>query len=145
MRFLFKYGSEICTRFVEEIRKMVLKEVKPRPVVSERVSTLVAKELINAQIPEASARVRLRAIVKQEVDGLGLKNKDKEILRTLFKGKEARASDFRAFGLKTIQDFAGNYLSTFYQQHLLSRRQEGTAVYYSLRGTAALAAKYGLL
>ncbi len=143
IRFVFKYSASICAKFLEEVRK-VLVDVSGHKRAAA-LSNTIAKQLINNQIPTQYAQRLLKQIVAQEIGGLSLKHKDKEVLRTLYKRKEARASDFREFGFKTIQAFSSNYLSSLYQQHLLSRRQEGTAVFYSLRGIAAIAAKNDLL
>ncbi len=46
--------------------------------------------------------------------------------------------------MKTMQDFSRNYLTRMFSMNLLHRRQAGRAVYYGLRGYAALAHQFGL-
>jgi hypothetical protein len=87
----------------------------------------------------------LKQIVFDELRGLNLKAKEKEILRGIGEKGAARARDFKEFGLKSMQDFSSNYLSKLHTQHLLVRQQEGRAVLYRLRGIAAMALEFGHL
>jgi hypothetical protein len=111
----------------------------------EALNEIIAEDMINNQIPHTVAIENLQKIVASELQGLFLKPKDKQILRTIGELGGARASDFKKFSLKTMQDFSGNYLTRFYQQNLLVREQEGRAVNYRLRGIALLSHSFGLL
>jgi len=153
-RFVFKYGNSICAKFVERIRANILTrpEIKAesgtaegRRRVERAVDEAIGKGLIQSQIPAELARSYLREIVENELNGLFLKPKEKQVLAAIGKAGQARPSDYKAFSLKTMQDFSSNYLSKFYNQHLLVRQQEGKAVNYRLRGIAQLSYNYGLL
>jgi len=145
IRFVFKYSSAICARFVEFVRKTITRAGFPKKVLGASFDTHIAKNLINKQIPENIARDHLKSVVEDEVKQLLLKPKDRSVLRQLYKEREARSSDHQKFGVKSPQAFSSNYLSPFFAKYLLSRRQQGAAVYYSLRGVTALAAHYGVL
>jgi hypothetical protein len=86
----------------------------------------------------------LKVIIRNDIDGLSLKPKEKEVLTLIGEKNGARAGNYKEYGLKTMQDFSGNYLSKMHRQNLLIRFQQGRAVIYKLRGVAALAAEYKL-
>ncbi len=154
VRFVFKYSNSICAKFVEQVRNGVLAQPKIKELQSSpqfkkafetSLNTAIGNMLANQQIPHKHAASQLRAIVESELHGLFLKPKEKAILEGIGKAGQARASDFKAFALKSMQDFSSNYLSKFYAQNLLTRQQEGRAVTYRLRGVAQLSHAFGLL
>lgn len=149
MRFVFKYSNAICVKFVEDLRKRVIAFQKAKGGSSggfeEALNNVIASDMINNQIPHETAIANLRKIVESELNGLFLKPKEKQVLKTIGDQGNARASDFKKYSLKTMQDFSGNYLTRFYQQNLLVREQEGRAVNYRLRGIALLSHSFGLL
>jgi len=109
------------------------------------INAALGRMLVKQQIPNRTAERILKAIVKEELSGLNLRKKDKAVLCQIGKRKIARASHFREYGFKTLQDFSSNYLSRLYRLNLLMRTQEGRSVAYKLRGLSSLAAEYGLL
>lgn len=154
VRFVFKYGNSICAKVVEKVRSEVLKEPKIKEMQSDlqfkkafesALNTALGNMLVNQQIPHHQATSHLRAIVESELHGLFLKPKEKAVLEGIGKAGQARASDFKSFALKSMQDFSSNYLSKFYAQNLLTRQQEGRAVTYRLRGVTLLSHTFGLL
>jgi len=151
MRFVFKYSSSICIKFVEGMRNRVIELMKKqndKPVhdsFSKALDTVIAEHMISAQIRHAEAIAYLRGIVSAELDGLFLKQKEKNVLAAIGKAGKARASDYKQFGIKTMQDFSSNYLTKLYHQNLLVREQEGRTVNYRLRGIARLSHGFGLL
>lgn len=144
VRFVFKYSAAICTRFVKWVRQSALSQIDEMDF-AEKTAIIVATKLINDQIPEGNSRDILKSIVKEEVDGLHFSQKQKDILKRIYKKKEARSSDYKMFSIKSAQDFSRRFLSVLYKHNHLSRRQAGRAVYYSLCGTVALAVKNGLI
>lgn len=151
MRFVFKYSSSICIKFVEGMRNRVIEAMKMRndkPVrdsFSKALDVVIAEHMISAQIRHAEAIAYLQEIVSGELDGLFLKQKEKNVLAAIGKSGKARASDYKQFGIKTMQDFSSNYLTKLYHQNLLVREQEGRTVNYRLRGIARLSHGFGLL
>jgi hypothetical protein len=153
MRFVFKYSNSICSRFVERLRSDVMRSDALKSFVGATVqkmftkalSTAIAAQMINDQLPDAVATNHLKAIVQEELSGLFLKATERQVLNAIGKVGKARASDYKAFGLGSMQDFSSNYLSKLYRQNLLVRQQEGKAVNYRLRGVAQLAYQFGLL
>src|SRR5262249_42751738 len=97
------------------------------------------------QIPSDLARQVLNEIVTEEFEGLNLPPKLRKVLRTLAEKKEARPKDYAGFGCSSAQDFYSNYIGKLHAQHLLTRRQQGRAVYYALRVIAVLAYELDLL
>lgn len=144
IRFVFRYSHEICTRFVQMIRQSVLGEAD-RDALYIAIADKLAQELVNDQIPSPVANALLRDIVVQEFQGLNLRPKEKKILRLLAEKKEARPKEYESFGCKSMQEFYSNYLSKMHSQFLLTRRQEGKAVFYKLRGMALIAYELGLI
>jgi hypothetical protein len=145
-RFVFKYGSDVCTAFVTRIRQQMLKGTTHiSATILEEAANLIASSLVNSQIPEGKALTLLQEVVARDFDGLHLKPKEKKILELIAENGEVRAKDFEKYPVKSMQELSSNYLSRFHSQHLLARRQEGRAVYYSLRGIARMAAELGLL
>lgn len=154
MRFVFKYSNSICAKFVEKTRSNVLTDpalagLQSKPDFKIRfdraLNTAIGNLMIGSQISPILATSYLREIVEGELAGLFLKQKEKSVLNAIGKASQASASDFKAFGLKSIQDFSSNYLSKLYNQNLLVRRQKGRAVNYHLRGIAQLSYTFGLL
>lgn len=144
IRFVFRYSHEVCTKFVESVRKILIKSQKDEGFY-KRVADRVAETLINSQIPAKEANALLEAIVTQEFNGLNLKPRDKKVLRTFAEKKEARPKDYASFGCNSVQDFYSNYISKLHSQHLLARRQQGNAVFYRLRGIPVMAFELGLM
>jgi hypothetical protein len=149
IRFVFKYSHSICAQFISNLRKMAIKRMKERRSVGKfeegKLDELLGEFLIEEQVPEDYANDLLREIITAEIRGLNLRSKDKQILTKIGETEGARAKDYQTYGLRSMQDFSSNYLSKFFKQHLLARRQEGRAVLYTLRGIVALAAEFGLL
>jgi hypothetical protein len=148
MRFVFKYSNSICVKFVEGMRASVMGAFKGKPLQDRlrlAIDEAIASHMINHQIPHERAVEYLKAIIQAELGGLFLKSKEKEVLVKIGQIGKARASDYKEFSIKTMQDFSSNYLTKMWQQHLLVREQEGRAVYYRLRGIAMLSHKFGLL
>jgi Cdc6-like AAA superfamily ATPase len=144
IRFVFRYSHNICTHFVTWIRQVAMKAF-PTERDPESFATKVASNLVNSQIPQSSAEGCLLGIIKDEFEGLSLRPNERKVLRLIAEHGDARPKDHEKFGLKSTQDFYSNYLRKLHSQHLLARRQEGKAVYYSLRGVAKLAYDLGLL
>lgn len=154
VRFVFKYSNSICTKFVEKLRNRVLQQAdvkasqsQPgyRKMFERSLDTVIGEVLIDSQIDETSAMNYLKEIVQGELNGLFLKPKERLVLQGVGKAGQARASDFRDYSLKSMQDFSSNYLSKLYGQNLLNRQQEGRAVNYRLRGIAQLSYAFDLL
>lgn len=153
MRFVLKYSNSICAKFVEKMRSNVLdgpamKTAQKSPTFKKTfeaaLNGVIGQMMINSQMTHQQASSYLRAIVESEINGLFLKPKEKDILDGIGTAGQARASDFRNFAVRSMQDFSSNYLSKFYIQSLLIRQQEGRAVKYRLRGIALLAHSFGL-
>ena len=153
MRFVFKYSNSICAKFVEKIRSNVLagasmQALQSKPDFKAHVDLALNNAIGDLMIGSLShylANSYLFQIVEGELEGLFLKQKEKSVLNGIGKATQASASDFKAFGLKSMQDFSSNYLSKLYNQNLLVRRQKGRAVNYHLRGIAQLSYTFGLL
>jgi hypothetical protein len=147
MRFVFKYSSDICTKFLAGIMHSVLVSNKgaSRPTAEAEVARSLGRLLVKHQIPGDRAESVLKVIVQEDLRSLKLKPKEREVLRLIGEKGSARAGQFQEFGLKTNQDFSSNYLARMHRQNLLVRKQAGRAVDYSLRGVASLAAEYRLL
>lgn len=147
MRFVFKYSSDICTKFLSGVMHSVIVANRgvARPVAEAEVVKSLGRLLVKHQIPIDRAESVLKHIVQEDLDSLKLKPKDREVLRLIGEKGSAKAGQFQEFGLKTTQDFSSNYLSRMHRQNLLVRRQAGRNVDYLLRGVAALAAEYRLL
>jgi len=144
IRFVFRYSHNICTNFVTIVRRVARQHFgeKPDP---DAFATKMASQMVNSQIDPSTAHSILDGIVKEEFEGLSLKPNERKVLRLIAEHGDARPKDHEKFGLKSTQDFYSNYLRKLHAQHLLTRRQEGKAVYYSLRGVAKLAYDLGLL
>ena len=154
MRFVFKYSNSICTKFVEKMRDQVLntpamkaKQNKPefKKSFETALNSFIGTILINSQMSHQQASGYLRAIVENELKGYYLKPKELEVLEAIGKAGQARASDFKGFPVRSMQDFSSNYLTKLHDQSLLTRKQEGRAVNYQLRGVARLSHTFGLL
>lgn len=154
MRFVFKYSNTICAKFVERLRGQVLntpamkaKESTPKFKESfeAALNEAIGRVLINNQLSHKQAVGYLRAIVENELKGFYLKPKELAVLEAIGKAGQARASDFKSFPVRSMQDFSSNYLIKLHDQNLLTRKQEGRAVNYQLRGIARLSHSFGLL
>ena len=145
MRFTFRYSHEICTKFVEHIRRLVTETMSDGKKVKSSIADQIATQLINGQIPAAQANKQMEAIFKQELAGLNLKPSDKKVLKLIGEKNELRPRDHSECGFKSTQQFYSSFISRFHHQSLLARRQEGKAVYYRLRGIAAMAYRLDLL
>lgn len=154
MRFVFKYSNSICAKFVERTRVAVLesphvkelqKQENFKKIFDKELNTAIGQLMVDSQIPHDQAIDYLRDIVSGELNGLFLKPKEKSVLKGIGDSGQARASDFKNFGLRSMQDFSSNYLSKLYNQKLLVRQQEGRSVNYRLRGIAQLSFTFGLL
>ncbi len=143
IRFVFKYGSDICMKFMTMIRTQVMKQEKR--LDEKMVNRALGTYLIKSQIPDNMAERLLKFIVKEELSGLNLRKPDRQVLRVIGEKTVARASHYREFGFKTMQDFSANYLLRLHKLNLLVRTQEGRSVAYRLRGLSSLAAEYGIL
>ena len=150
---MFKYSNSICAKFIEDMRSSVLGDPAlsklqgkmQRESVYSAINKAIAKSMIGSQISDSLAQKYLKQIVQRELDGLFLKPKESSVLHGIGMAGKARASDFKAFSLRTMQDFSSNYLTKMYHQNLLLREQEGRTVNYRLRGIAQLSYAYGLL
>lgn len=154
MRFVFKYSNSICSKFVENIRDGVLnspamkaKQGKPefKKSFEAALNLAIGQMLVDSQMSHQQAASYLRKIVESELKGYYLKPKELAVLDAIGKAGQARASDFKNFPVRSMQDFSSNYLSKLHGQNLLTRKQEGRAVNYRLRGIAQLSHSFGLL
>ena len=154
MRFVLKYSNTICAKFVEKMRDQVLntpdmkaKQNKPeyKRNFEATLNRFIGQILINRQMSHQQAAGYLRAIVESELTGFYLKPKELEVLEAIGKVGQARASDFKGFPVRSMQDFSSNYLTKLHDLNLLTRKQEGRAVNYRLRGIAQLSHSFGLL
>ena len=154
MRFVFKYSNSICAKHVESARTDVFEQpeikalqAKPgfREAFTRALNEAIAHQMINSHIPDKMCDSYLRKIVASELAGLQLKQKEKDVLRIIGDRKQARASDWKEFSLRSSQDFSSNYLSKLYHQNLLARKQVGRAVNYRLRGIAHIGYSCGLM
>ncbi len=154
MRFVFKYSNSICSKFVETMRDKILQspnikanQNKPgfKKAFEGALNSAIGQMLINSQLAHKNAASYLRKIVESELKGLYLTPKELTVLEAIGKAGQARASDFKNFPVRSMQDFSSNYLTKLHRQNLLTRKQEGRAVNYRLRGIAQLSHAFGLL
>jgi Cdc6-like AAA superfamily ATPase len=154
MRFVFKYSNSICAKFVEKTRATILASNPVKSGTSQKdaksafnrvLDEAIGRLMIDKQLAHQQAVGFLRQIVESELSGLNLKSKEKSVLDAIGKKGQARASDYKEFGIRSMQAFSSNYLSKLYAQNLLVRQQEGRAVNYRLRGIAQLSHTFGLL
>lgn len=154
IRFVLKYSNSICAKFVEEARHQVLslptiKALQNKPQFKKAfetaINTSIGRALIDKQLAHSKAASFLRKIVENELQGLYLNGKEMAVLEALGKAGHARASDFKSFPVRSMQDFSSNYLTKLHRQNLLTRKQEGRTVTYRLRGIAQLSHAFGLL
>lgn len=154
MRFVFKYSNSICMKHVQETRNSVMQiptikslqsKATYKDAFSKALDNAIAHQMINSHIPDKKCDAYLRKIVEGELSGLQLKQKEKHVLNLIGDKGQARPSDFKDFGVKSMQDFSSNYLSKLHHQNLLARKQEGKAVNYRLRGVSHIAHACGLL
>ncbi|MEA9898428.1 hypothetical protein VDG04_18045 [Xanthomonas campestris pv. raphani] len=153
MRFVFKYSNSICAKFVESKREEILKipqiktsqnKVGFKKEFESVLNSVIGEMLINSQLAHKDAAGYLRRIVESELRGLYLSSKEIAVLNIIGKTGQARASDFKNFPVRSMQDLSSNYLTKLHRQNLLTRKQEGRAVNYSLRGIAQLSHSFGL-
>ncbi len=144
IRFVFNYCSEICLKFVQNIRISLRKKFANLNDISSWNDS-IGEFMINNEIAQTIAEGCLKDIVEKEFTQLNLKPKDKDILAKIGFINQTRAKDHKDFNITSMQDFSSNYLNRFANQGLLLRRQEGRAVLYELRGLCRLANEYGLL
>jgi Cdc6-like AAA superfamily ATPase len=143
IRFVFKYCNNICMALITEIRANLLKQ---KVGLSDAVvNKALGQMLVQNYIPDDVARRLLAQIVSEELQGLGLRPREKTLLLRIGEAGSARSKQFKEFGFKSAQDFSSNYLSRLQSLNLLVRKQEGKAALYSLRGLASLAMQLGLL
>jgi Cdc6-like AAA superfamily ATPase len=144
IRFVLKTSDALVRRVVADLRKQAAEIRKAGGEKFEKIMMdLLTERLIEGQLPDELMNVSLRALSYHAINDLRLKRKELEVLRQIG-GGEARASDHAQFKVKTMQDFSSNYLTKMFKSNLLNRRQAGRAVYYSLRGFAALAHEFDI-
>ncbi|MBR0673366.1 Cdc6/Cdc18 family protein [Neoroseomonas soli] len=149
IRFVFKYASSICTEFVSQARSAIMKQIGSLDklggtAIRTRIDTLIGSVLVNNQIPSNHSMDIVRKIISEEINNLGLRHKERDVLKRIGENGTATQSEFKLYGLNSGQDFSSNYLSKFHKQHLLAKSQEGRRVHYSLRGIAAIAGRFNL-
>ena len=149
IRFVLKTSDALVRSVVTEVRKATMEilgqmeEVPDDEEIRHKFSDMLAQKLVDGQIPDSLASNSLRDLTFRSIHELRLKKREIGVLHAIGEG-EARASDHKRFRIKTMQDFSSNYLTKMFRSGLLHRRQAGPAVYYSLRGHAALAAQFKL-
>lgn len=146
IRFVFKYCEAMCINLVQTIRKSILS--KKLKFNDEVFDSLMGEHLVNEQIENEFAISCLKNIISEEFEGFYLEQDDKYVLRRIGEFKKIKPNDyteFKEFGIKTMQSFTKNYLVKFNSQNLLFRRQEGKVVTYELRGISIFALEYGFL
>jgi hypothetical protein len=147
IRFVLKISDDLVRRVVADVRKDavgVVKQLGGRTTLESRFADFLAQRLVDGQIPDDLVRRRLRDLASTSIRDLRLRKRELAVLQAIGDNGEARASDHQRFRVKTIQDFSANYLVKLFKSGLLHRRQAGPAVYYSLRGFAALAHEFDL-
>jgi len=140
IRFVFKYATSICTKWLSEKRN----ELYDRRLKSWELDSLVSKCLVEGQIEKDESFKILKDIVNQEIVHLRISSKEVEILRLIGNLGSVRPKDHGHFSIKTMQQFSSQYLTKLHNQSLLTREQEGKAVIYSLGGLAMIAHKFNL-
>lgn len=149
IRFVLNTSDGLIRKIVATVRQEAMKRFSGilSPSTSKEIAAtfdkLLGKKLIERQIADVISRSTLQQMTAEHMRDLRLKKKELDVLKQIGSG-EARGSDNKVFGIKTMQDFSGNYLTKMFGQSLLHRRQAGRAVYYGLRGYAALAHQFGL-
>jgi len=149
IRFVLKTSDALVRRIVTDIRVQASEMASPKKGggVNKQLESLfmeiLTEQLIEGQLPDAVVEMSLRELTYRALHDLRLRRKEIEVLRDIG-GDEARASDHEKFRVKSMQDFSSNYLTRLFKSNLLHRRQAGRAVYYSLRGFAALAHQFGI-
>lgn len=143
IRFVFKYCNTICLEVVAGLRQELIK--RKVALNDAAVNEAIGKLLVGHQIPDELALGVLGEVVKREITGLGLRPKDKLLLRSIGEKGSARSRDFKEFGFSSGQDFSSNYLTRLESLGVLVRSQQGRASIYKLRGLSILANEFGLL
>lgn len=145
IRFVLKTSDALIRRVIANFRKDVAKIVKdvPETGFEDKFVDILSKRLVEGQVPDKYIKACLRDLTFESLRDLRLRKSELAVLQAIGEG-EARAKDHARFRVGTMQDFSANYLTKMFRSGLLHRRQAGRAVYYSLRGFAALAHEYGL-
>lgn len=147
IRFVFKYSNDICTGWVSNIRNRIISNLAKNGHKIDRtiLDESIGQYLVEEQIDRDSAFITLKEKVEGEFKILNLKPDEISVLKTIGDKVMVRPKQHREFGIPSIQKFCNQYLTKLYQQNLLSRKQEGKAVLYSLNGLSMLAYSYSLL
>jgi hypothetical protein len=144
IRFVLKTSDALVRKTISDVRKDAVDIIGGvSSGLRAKFLDILGKRLVEGQIPDAMARRSLRELTYVTLRDLRLRKKEIGVLHLIADG-EARASDHARFKVKTMQDFSANYLTKMFRAGLLHRRQHGRAVYYSLRGFAALAHEFKL-
>lgn len=145
IRFVLKMSDALIRKVITDVRTTALEIVGSSfsEIFHAKFLDLLAKRLVEGQITDERAKRSLKDLTYIAMRDLRLRKKEVAVLHAIGEG-EARASDYARFRIKTMQDFSANYLTKLFRANLLHRRQHGRAVYYSLRGLAALAHEFKL-
>jgi hypothetical protein len=84
------------------------------------------------------AEEALRTIVRIHIENLRLQKREIRIITKLIPSKECRPKEYETYGFKSMPAFH-QVLTRLVDMRLLSKRQEGLAVYYKPSGVAMLA------
>ncbi|MFN9624591.1 MAG: hypothetical protein ACK587_17435 [Cyanobacteriota bacterium] len=133
LRFHPKYSNSVCVKLIESTGSSVLaKSVFSKPQgkalkesIHMAINRVIAESMIGQQIADHLAEVYLKQIDETDLNGLFLKPTERSVLQGIGKAGKARASDFKSYSLRTMQDFSSNYLAKVHYQNLLFREQEG--------------------
>lgn len=147
IRFVFKYSSDICTRWVSNIRSLMIEKLKKEgePLNRQLLDKVIGEHLIAKQIETSQAFLILKEIVAEEFANLNLNAKEISVLKKIGDLDKVRSKDHDAFSIKSMQQFSSHFLTKLHNQSLLSREQEGRAVLYSLSGLSLIAHGFELL
>lgn len=149
LRYTLKKSTDICIKAVTNFRKDAEQLYKTAIGKDEEKANewaeFMAKSLVNGQIPLNIAEDALREIVSEEFEQLNLTIRERRVFKRIADRTEVRPRDYEAVGFNSSQSFYSQFLGKFHSQQLLYRRQEGSPVYYGLRGIALMAIDYGLL
>lgn len=147
IRFVFKYSSDICTRWVSNVRSEMIEKFKEEGKTLNRniLDKVIGQHLIDNQIKSSQAFSILKEIVSEEFSNLNLTPKEVSVLKKIGDLGKVRSKDHEAFSVKSMQQFSSHFLVKLHNQSLLSREQEGRAVLYSLSGLSLIAHSFELL
>ncbi|MBI1836419.1 MAG: ATP-binding protein [Flavobacteriia bacterium] len=146
IRFVFNYCHDICINLVQTVRK--IQSAQKKNLVEQDFERLMGTYLVNNQINDNFSNTCLNNIISVEFNGLYLTRKEKMVLKRIGELKKVKPNhytEFKDFGIKTLQEFVSKYLVKLHQQYLLQKRQEGKILTYELRGISVFANEYGLL